>query len=370
MGFDDFKFGPPYNLGETYAGSGSMGVKSAIWGVNRNTGEPEVQGISFKYIIMGKWVILSIGSCIHPAKPLYPVNALAVPNSTVYWDWKSTKQKYISAEQWDYASEVTGRPDRIHFTEVLPAIINGDNESAREFPITLEVIDTDSFKGTKQITGKLIISDTGAMEIRGDYTFRAYEVSRDAYGNDTYGDLKVHTAGAIDCGRADIPYTKPGKIRGQADTGYMIGFHGTTIMYQISGRPFDSYKKDEQPTMDSERSYITSGGVNLNAIDNDVRLENSNEQRRLQSTITHYREFLTKYKNYYDSLTDEKKKEVQPLFYELLQDIAGNEWTKLPTYFTINEYIPDTAPQSMNGGPAVAAASTGMVDDEDDDLML
>lgn len=357
-GFDTETFGPPYNLGVANEFHNSTKVYSDIWGTDPETGEPKSFYIPIDYAILGKWAFLYVGGCIQPAAPLRPIDSSTIPpdgKDGYFWDWDAPSRESVSKTSWDYDTEMTGLPDQIHFSYTLPPELLSASGMAQEYAIPCEVIDIDRddspstiiqpYTGTKQIMGKLVISDTGVMEIRSDYVFRAYLVHKLAEGQLIRESMSVYNVECFDCGRADPAYTKIGKVAGDPTTGFWIGFKPFTLILYLGDATYSDQVNERKitesdiPTVDSPCSFVMSTGRDLNQARTDMKRFNKDKDKRKLMTIEWFKKLLEKYKNYYESLSREEKIEKVSMLYSTLKAYA-NKFPDFDSNFKITDYIP------------------------------
>lgn len=360
-------FLPPYNLGPAYEYHYITKAYSEIWGIDPETGEPYEFDVPIDLAFLGQWAFLYFGECIHPAAPLrkFDKNQLnKLKQGDNIWMWDDPLG--VSQYQWD-EDELTGFPDRIHFKYTLPAELQVADVGAREFPVSLQVIRT-ATEGAQMWNyetndnGKLVIADTGAMEIRGNYNFTAFYAEKQGDGNMFKDKLRVHSSEVIDCGSAGGLYTKNTKKAGYPETGYWIGFRPFCLTLYLDdatwGQKVEEGETEEKevPTVEAPKNYLTKKGRDVDLVSTSIKSTNDNEELCLWNTIKHYREILSRYKTYYDNLPDTKKIEVHNELRKQIKSIGENGWPDLEKYINISHYIPEQF-VDMNGN--IVDASEG-----------
>lgn len=337
-----------------------MKVYSEIWGIDPETEKPREFNVDVDILIMGRWGFLYCGGCVQPAAPRryfdQTIKEGRNPGDEIF-EWDDVPSSMRVGSQWD-DDEITGFPDRIYFSATLPDSMRSIDCGAREFPITLQTIDSgyinapdgklqSAFGCEKQSPGVLTISDTGAMEISGDYNFPAYH----AYmlENKTWfrNAFVVYKSNCIDCGNVSRVDTKPGKVAGNLETGYWIGFMPFTVMIHLDGFSLveslvdGTIEEDDIPDVNTPRSYITKSGVDLRRGEKEIERLNKLPEMQLKLQIVHYRNILTKMKNYYQSLSEEHKKDqVIDDLKAAVEDIKTNHWSDIEKHLKLSDYLP------------------------------
>ena len=193
--------------------------------------------------------------------------------------------------------------------------------------------------------GRLVIADTGLMEIRADYTFRAYQVHKFADTQLAYSRLGIYNTECFDCGKADPAYTKVNKVAGDRTTGFWIGYHPFTLILNVGGATYDDMKnkgkitEDQIPTVKSPANFITYTGRNLNQSMVDAEKINLSDNKRLKVTVAYLKRILSTYKKYYDSLADGEKQMQVPYLYSAILGYA-KRFDRFKEFFDITDYIP------------------------------
>lgn len=353
---------PPYNLGPAAHYHYITKVYSEIWGIDPETGEPKEFDVPIDLAFLGQWAFLYIGECIQPVAPLkiFDTNQLIslAPGDHI-WMWDGPIS--VSPLQWDN-DEMTGFPDRIHFKYTLPKELMVADVGAREFTIGIQTIDPNPSTGPKwnyetNQTGKLVIANTGAMEIRGNYVFKAYDAVKLQNGEMNKGSLQVHSAEVFDCGTANILYTKNTKKAGYPETGYYVGFRPFCITLYLDnatwGQKVDEGKAEEKdvPTVETPRSYLTKKGRDIDNVVKSMLATNSDPEHCLRGTIAHYKEILNRYKLYYESLT-ESEKEAQLAELNAAINTIKTYWPDIVNHVKFTDYLPENyvSPQSSGEG--------------------
>lgn len=352
----------PYNLGPAAQYHYKTVVYSEIWGIDPETGKPKEFEVPIDLAFLGQWAFLYIGECIQPVAPLKifdenQLRPLAVGDHIWMWDGPIS----VSPLQWDN-DEMTGFPDRIHFKYTLPKELMVADVGAREFTIGIQTIDPNPSTGPKwnyetNQTGKLVIANTGAMEIRGNYVFKAYDAVKQANGEMNKGSLQVHSAELFDCGSANILYTKNTKKAGYPETGYYVGFRPFCITLYLDnatwGQKVDEGKAEEKdvPTVETPRSYLTKKGRDIDNVVKSMLATNSDPELCLKGTISHYKEILNRYKLYYESLT-ESEKEAQLAELNAAINTIKTYWPDIVNHVKFTDYLPENyvSPQSSGEG--------------------
>ena len=353
---------PPYNLGPAAHYHYITKVYSEIWGIDPETGKPKEFDVPIDLAFLGQWAFLYIGECIQPVAPLkiFDTNQLiSLAPSDHIWMWDGPIS--VSPLQWDN-DEMTGFPDRIHFKYTLPKELMAADVGAREFTIGIQTIDPNPSTGPKwnyetNQTGKLVIADTGAMEIRGNYVFKAYDAVKLQNGEMNKGSLQVHSAEVFDCGTANILYTKNTKKAGYPETGYWVGFRPFCITLYLDsatwGQKVDEGKAEEKdvPTVETPRSYLTRKGRDIDNVAKSMLATNNDPELCLRGTISHYKEILNRYKLYYESLT-ESEKEAQLAELNAAINTIKTYWPDIINHVKFTDYLPENyvSPQSSGEG--------------------
>ena len=353
---------PPYNLGPAAHYHYITKVYSEIWGIDPETGKPKEFDVPIDLAFLGQWAFLYIGECIQPVAPLkrFDTNQLIslAPGDHI-WMWDGPIS--VSPLQWD-EDEMTGFPDRIHFKYTLPKELMVADVGAREFTIGIQTIDPNPSTGPKwnyetNQTGKLVIADTGAMEIRGNYVFKAYDAVKLANGQMDKDKLKVHSAEVFDCGSADVLYTKNTKKAGYPETGYWVGFRPFCITLYLDNATWGQKiaegeaEESDVPTVETPKSYLTKNGRNIDNVVKSILATNNDEEFCLRSTISHYKEILKRYKLYYESLT-ESEKEAQLTELNAAINTIKTYWPDIVNHVKFTDYLPENyvSPQSSGEG--------------------
>lgn len=356
-GFNLNKYGPPLNLGPSAEQHFSMKVYSEIWGRDPLTGKAQEYDVNFEVATIGRWCFMHVDECIHPAHPMRPTDKSEMPEDGkdgYYYDFDAATEEQTSPYQWDYVNEVTGRPDQIHFSKTLPAELVEKIGFAKEYSIPIEVIkiaDTDEtirqmFTGTEIKNGKLVITDTGEMEIKGDYIHYANYKRQLPQGQIVDLGKYVYDAETFDCGRSDTPHTKISKAAGDPTTGFYIGFKAFCLIFYSGGTTYGDLKAKQEiddemvPDVgDVRRSYINRQDRNLISYKDLISKFNSDKTLILKNGIKCMKEKLNAFKNYYNSLTKEERIEQISDLYKSLK-IYANKFDKFDEYFKIEDYLP------------------------------
>ena len=361
-GINISKYFPPNNLGPAAQYHYKTVVYSEIWGIDPETGEPKEFEVPIDLAFLGQWAFLYIGECIQPVAPLKMFDENQLRSLTVgdhIWMWDGPIS--VSPLQWDN-DEMTGFPDRIHFKYTLPKELMVADVGAREFTIGIQTIDPNPSTGPKwnyetNQTGKLVIADTGAMEIRGNYVFKAYDAVKLQNGEMNKGSLQVHSAEVFDCGTANILYTKNTKKAGYPETGYWVGFRPFCITLFLDnatwGQKVDEGEAEEEdvPTVETPKSYLTKKGRDIDNVVKSMLATNSDPELCLRGTISHYKEILNRYKLYYESLT-ESEKEAQLAELNAAINTIKTYWPDIVNHVKFTDYLPENyvSPQSSGEG--------------------
>lgn len=370
-GFNSSLFYPPYNLGPTSHYDFRLKCYSNIWGLDPETLQPNEYEVGARIAKIGDWCFLSVDGCVMPAHPMRETLESEKPplgTSGYYWDYCNSKAA-IQTAFWD-ESEITGLPDQIHFTSPLPSTILSTAGLAQEFPVPIEVIYSEIVDGISPTNytcaygtsrlqmGRLVISDTGVMEIRGDYTHWGWLKYKDEKGNiDNVGNtMQIINDECIYCGVATMDEIKPGKEKGDISTNYWVGFKPFSLIVYVGDTTTYSraiangaLTNDDIPTADDKRSYIDDKGRDLNEFYEKVKNKiNNDTTMRLRGTIAWFKSLLKRYKSYYESLTAAEKASIQATLYAALQEEA-KKFKEFDSYFKITDYIPDPAAATSLG---------------------
>lgn len=358
------------SVGPTSEHHMKMKVYSEIWGIDPETEKPREFEVDVDLLVMGRWGFLYCGGCVQPAAPRryfdHSIQDGRNPGDEIF-EWPDVPFNLRLGSQWD-DDEITGLPDRIYFSATLPDSMRSIDCGAREFPITLQTIDTGNISSPdgkiqtpygceKQSPGVLTISDTGAMEIGGDFNFGAYH-SRMLDNRTWLRDaFIVYKSNCIDCGNVSLTDTKPGKVAGNPETGYWIGFMPFTIMIHLDGFSLvesladGTIEEGDIPDVNTPRKYITKSGVDLRRREKEIERLNKLPEMRLKLQIAHYRNILTKMKNYYQSLTEKEKEEVIDKLNAALQEIKTDHWPDIEEYLKFTDYLPTTYVSPQQDAP-------------------
>ena len=359
---------PPYNLGPAAEYHYTTKVYSEIWGIDPETGKPKEFDVPIDLAFLGQWAFLYIGECIQPVAPLkkFDTNKLIslAPGDHI-WMWDDPIA--VSPLNWD-EDELTGFPDRIHFKYTLPKELMVADVGAREFTIGIQKINADPTANpqwnyeTNDI-GKLVIANTGAMEIRGNYVFKAYDAVKLQNGQMDKDKLKVHSAELFDCGNAGALYTKNTKKAGYPETGYWVGFRPFCITLYLDnatwGQKVDegTVEESEVPTVEAPRSYLTRKGRDIDNISKSILATNNDPELCLKGTISHYKEILNRYKLYYESLT-ESEKEAQLTELNAAISIIKTYWPDIVNHVKFTDYLPENYVASQTSGEGSTSTNT------------
>lgn len=374
-GFNSGLFYPPYNLGPCAEKEYMSECYSNIWGLDPETGEPQRYPVSISVARIGGWAFMSVSGVIKPAHPIRDALESEIPplgTAGTYYDYNG-KTGLMTTAKWDEL-EITGLPDQIHFTYTLPeCLLPAENSSPQEYPIPIEVIynvyedeedpaanssGSHVVSRTKTEMGNLVISDTGVMEIRGNFTHWGWLMKKDAQGNITYADkhgMTLINDLCIDCGTCDIENTKADKVKGDPTTGYLIGFKSFNLLMNVGDETFydmiQNHKKteDDIPTVNDPCSYVLEDGRDLN-YEKITRkdLINRDETAKKRATIAWFKSLLKRYKSYYESLTLAERSSIQATLYAALQNEA-KKFIEFDNYFKISDYIPEPTASTSSG---------------------
>lgn len=362
IGTDADTFFPPHNLGPAAEYHYKTVVYSEIWGIDPETGKPKEFEVPIDLAFLGQWAFLYIGECIQPVAPLKRFNTAQLsslkPGDHIWmWDDPIT----VVPLYWD-EDELTGFPDKIHFKYTLPKELMVADVGAREFTIGIQKINADPSTApqwnyeTNDI-GKLVIADTGAMEIRGNYVFKAYDAVKLQNGQMDKDKLKVHSAEVFDCGSADVLYTKNTKKAGYPETGYWVGFRPFCITLYLDNATWGQKiaegeaEESDVPTVETPKSYLTKNGRDIDNVVKSILATNNDEELCLRGTISHYKEILNRYKLYYESLTESEKQALLPELNAAMQ-VIKTYWPDIVNHVKFTDYLPENyvAPQSSGEG--------------------
>ena len=375
---------PPYNLGPARDYHYMTKVYSEIWGINPDTGEPYEFDVPIDLAFLGQWAFLYIGECIHPVAPLKKFDQSQLRNLKTgdkIWMWDDPL--HVVETQWD-EDELTGMPDRIHFKYTLPAELQVADVGAREFPVSLQVIRA-AVEGKQQWNyetndnGKLVVADTGAMEIRGNYNFPAYYAEKKSDGTMFKDVLMVYKSEVIDCGSANTMLTKNDKKAGYPETGYWVGFRPFCLTLYLDGATWgqqvDEGTIDESdvPTVETVRNYYTKHGRDVDLRSKSILAMNEDKTARLNYTIKHYKDILDLFKQWYDDLPEAKKEEAKTIMIEIPKKLKEC-WPTINDYIDLTSYLKpffpsDVSPPNDNSGdvPPVDDDGSGNPINEGDD---
>lgn len=373
-----------YTLGPTGQIHEKMKVYSEIWGIDPETEKPKEFEVDLDIAIMGSWAFLYCSGCVQPAAPRryfdHSIKDGKSPGDEIF-EWPDVPFSMRLDRQWD-DDEITGLPDRIYFKDVLPSGLLRIDCGAKEFPITLQTIDTGNISSPdgkiqtpygceKQSPGVLTISDTGAMEIGGDFNFGAYH-SRMLDNRTWLRDaFIVYKSNCIDCGNVSLTDTKPGKVAGEPETGYWIGFMPFTLIMYLDGVSVNKMidngemSEDDIPDVNTPRNYITKSGVDLRRGEKEIERLNKLPEMRLKLQIAYYRNILTKMKNYYQNLTEKEKEEVIDELNAALEEIKTDHWPDIEEYLKFTDYLPATYVSPQQDAPAGNEDNNGGMDLEE-----
>lgn len=354
--------GPPYNLGECVESHQKMIVYSEIWGTD-SAGNPKEYEVDVDIAVQGRWASVYIGGCIHPAAPRRNFdrticNTMNIGESVYTWDDTAIQ----NPTEWD-TDEQTGFPDRIYFKQCLPESLLVVDADASQIPVQLQEIDIENIKtggygtakytGEKITNGQLLIADTGAMEICGSAVVMAYNETKQSDGSMKKTTMEIYKTMCIDCGTTEVMYTKVGKKRGDPESGFWIGFLPFSFNMYLDDSTWmresteQNVSLEDKPTTEDMRSYVTKSGYDLMQRSNDLFKLNKDETVKKRLTINHYKEIFTRYKNYYEHLTEDEKQEILPTLNEVLNTYMTGIPTSIKSSLTLTNYLPATyaAPQ-------------------------
>ena len=291
-GFNAGTYGPPYTLGKSYERTYELTVFSRIWGIDHyeytETGAqipiPKSYKVKVDIGMMGSWVMLSIDECLHPLHALTrpqntpPEKAARKVGETWYeYPWAKTDGVWKD-------SEIDAFPDRIYFDEMLPKeILQYGNMASQhsvplaEYKYNLDYIAEDKWMvnpGVQDTMGKLVITDTGEMEIWGNFDWEVTKTTKYKDGDTekySYSNEVVMTHGFQTHWPSD-KYSKPAKTADQED--YYVGFHSFSLIFKLNtdtygDRIVNGYiDPKELPTKATECNRITKNGLNLDKLHN------------------------------------------------------------------------------------------------------
>lgn len=244
VGFSAGTYGPPLNLGKAIDKTIEFTVSSRIWGLDKDGVSPKSYKVRANVAAMGRWVFLSVDECMHP------MHALTRPKNT-----PEEKKAYADGASWyEYQwaktdgvwkdNEMDAFPDRIYIEEMLPREILevGKIASQHAIPIaeykyTLDYLSGDKWyvnPGVEDTMGKLIITNTGEMEIWGNTDWEATKCTKhkNPDGSEKF-DVKneVIVTHAFQTHWPSKDYSKPGKQ--PADEDYYVGFHSFSLVFKL-----------------------------------------------------------------------------------------------------------------------------------------
>ena len=291
-GFNAGTYGPPYTLGKSYERTYELTVFSRIWGIDHyeytETGAqipiPKSYKVKVDIGMMGSWVMLSIDECLHPLHALTrpqntpPEKAAGKVGETWYeYPWAKTDGVWKD-------SEIDAFPDRIYFDEMLPKeILQYGNIASQhsvplaEYKYNLDYIAEDKWMvvpGVQDTMGKLVITDTGEMEIWGNFDWEVTKTTKYKDGDTekySYSNEVVMTHGFQTHWPSD-KYSKPAKTADQED--YYVGFHSFSLVFKLNSTTYGDrilygyIDPKELPTKATECNRITKNGLNLDKLHN------------------------------------------------------------------------------------------------------
>lgn len=373
---------PPYTLGPCTSHNYKMHVYSEIWGIDPVTQKPREYEVSVDVSIQGQWANIYVSGCIQPAAPLRKNNdddKIGKQVGDHLWMWDEPQDIMIRPDMWD-DNELTGFPDRIYFKECLPKELLSVDLDAKEFPVHLQTIECEKLSlgqygqkifNTETTThGRLEIADTGAMEIKGDYCMLAYNAVKKSDGSWEKGIPEIYKYYCINPCTASLEETKYGKIRGERDTGFWIGFMPFCLTLYLDYASYDQavkegfIEKEDIPTVETPRNYVNKSGYNLRQREENLMKQNLDPTVKLKNAIAHYRGVFSRYKAYYDSLTEAEKEEAHSKLISAIQSIKSKGWKDIDLYINYTEYIPGRyrSPTESSGGSSSSSSSGGAQD--------
>ena len=373
VGFSAGKYGPPNNLGRAYDKEYEVTASSRIWGLDEDGKSPKSYKVKVNVALLGRWVFLSVEECMHPLHAL--TNNINDPDRKM-----NPGEVWMYEYEWEKTDgvwkdeECDATPDRIYFKEMLPkevleagGVASQHSIPIREYKYNFNDVNPDGTydvtRGVTDTMGKLVIADTGKMEIWGN---SMWEVDKTTSYTDASGkkQLKVENVimktNAFETHWPHIDFSKPGKQANDED--YYVGFHSFSLVFKLNAETYgDKLKRGaitekEIPTEKTECKRVTTCGLDLDKLDDfhaeEAKLDPETGEVIDSPEMTAYRAKLKERR-----ILAYIKKRVE--LYKKLYAGDDNEDTRIKILKKILEYYPELAKRYITSSDLQTSADNG-----------